>query len=275
MARSVSLRHLPDALRVAAGTHLDLRKVDAAATFGHDKADAANAQAEREAHLTDLQERLWAEGKHALLIVLQGIDAAGKDGTIGKVMDAFNPQGCSVTGFKVPTPLEARHDFLWRVHAAAPARGTVAIFNRSHYEEVLIVRVHGLIDEPTWRRRYRAINDFERHLTDEGTAIVKLFLYIDADEQRERFQARLDDKTKRWKFAKGDLAERERWDDYIDAFNDCLRETSTDIAPWFVIPANRKWFRNLAVSEIVAQALERLDPQYPPAEEGLDDLVVT
>ena len=275
MARSVSLKNLPDALRVEPRTHIDLRKVDAAATFGHDKDSAGKAQAEREARLTDLQERLWAEGKHALLIVLQGIDAAGKDGTISKVMDAFNPQGCSVTGFKVPTPFEARHDFLWRVHAATPAKGTVAIFNRSHYEEVLIVRVHGIIDETTWRRRYHAINDFEHHLTDEGTAIVKLFLYIDADEQRERFQARLDDPTKRWKFAKGDLEERKRWDDYIDAFNDCLRETSTDVAPWYVIPANRKWFRNLAVSEIVTQALERLDPQYPPAEEGLDGLVVT
>ncbi len=274
MTRTVSLRHLPDTLRVEPGTRIDLRKIEAGQTFGNDKESAARAQAEREARLTDLQDRLWADGKRALLIVLQGIDAAGKDGTIRKVMDAFNPQGCTVTGFKVPTPLELRHDYLWRIHAVAPAKGTIGIFNRSHYEDVLIVRVHELVDEATWRRRYRSINDFERHLVDEGTSIVKLFLYIDPDEQRERLQARLDDPTKRWKFAAADLKERARWDDYIAAFNDCLHETSTEVAPWYVIPSNRKWFRNVAVSEIVAQALERIDPRYPPAEEGLDGIVV-
>lgn len=274
MARTVSLQHLPDALRVEPGTSLDLRDLDAGRTYGHEKAGAAMAQAEREDRLTALQDRLWAEGKHALLIVLQGIDAAGKDGTLRRVMDAFNPQGCTVTGFKVPTELELRHDFLWRIHAVAPAKGTVGIFNRSHYEDVLVVRVHGLVDEATWRRRYRSINDFERVLVEEGTSIVKLFLYINRDEQRERLQARLDDPTKRWKFALGDLEERERWDAYIDAFNDCLRATSTELAPWFVIPANRKWFRNLAVAEIVVQALERLDPQYPEPAAGLEGVVV-
>lgn len=274
MARTVTLQHLPDALRVEPGTRLDLRKVDAADTFGHEKAAAAKAQADGESRLTDLQDRLWAEGEHALLIVLQGIDAAGKDGTIRRVMDAFNPQGCTVTGFKVPTALELGHDYLWRIHAETPAKGSIAIFNRSHYEDVLVVRVHGLIDEAVWRRRYRSINDFERNLVEEGTAIVKLFLYIDRDEQRARLQARLDDPDKRWKFASGDLAERARWDEYIDAFDDCLSATSTELAPWYVIPANRKWFRNLAVSEIVAQALEKLDPRYPPAEAGLDGVVV-
>jgi PPK2 family polyphosphate:nucleotide phosphotransferase len=274
MARTVSLKHLPDALRVEPGTSIDLRRLDARQTYGHERAEAAAAQADLERRLGDLQDRLWAEEKRALLIVLQGIDAAGKDGTIRKVMDAFNPQGCTVTGFKVPTPLELRHDYLWRVHAVAPAKGTVAIFNRSHYEDVLVVRVHGLVDEATWKRRYRSINDFERNLVEEGTAIVKLFLYIDSDEQRARLQARLDDPTKRWKFAVGDLEERKRWDDYIDAFNDCLRRTSTEVAPWYVIPSDRKWFRNLAVAEIVGQALERLDPRYPEPESGLDGVHV-
>jgi PPK2 family polyphosphate:nucleotide phosphotransferase len=217
---------------------------------------------------------LWAEAKHPVLIVLQGIDAAGKDGTIRHVMDAFNPQGCSVVGFKVPTPLELAHDYLWRVHPNTPAKGTISIFNRSHYEDVLVVRVHELVPETVWRPRYRHINEWERMLTDEGTTIIKLFLYIDRDEQRQRLEARRDDPTKSWKFSSRDLAERELWDRYVEAFEECLERTSTSYAPWHLVPANRKWFRNLAVSRIVAETLEALDPQYPPPEPGSGDLVV-
>jgi PPK2 family polyphosphate:nucleotide phosphotransferase len=274
MARTVSTRKLGDALRVKPGSKVSLTDFDAGQTFGHDKAGAVETEAALEARLTSLQERLWAEAKHPVLIVLQGIDAAGKDGTIRHVMDAFNPQGCSVVGFKVPTPLELAHDYLWRVHPNTPAKGTISIFNRSHYEDVLVVRVHELVPETVWRPRYRHINEWERMLTDEGTTIIKLFLYIDRDEQRQRLEARRDDPTKSWKFSSRDLAERELWDRYVEAFEECLERTSTSYAPWHLVPANRKWFRNLAVSRIVAETLEALDPQYPPPEPGSGDLVV-
>jgi PPK2 family polyphosphate:nucleotide phosphotransferase len=274
MARTVSTRKLGDALRVKPGSNFRLRDFDAGQTFGHDKAGAVETEAALEARLTSLQERLWAEAKHPILIVLQGIDAAGKDGTIRHVMDAFNPQGCTVVGFKVPTPLELSHDYLWRVHPNVPAKGTISIFNRSHYEDVLVVRVHELVPETAWRPRYRQINEWERMLTDEGTTIIKFFLCIDRDEQRQRLEARRDDPTKSWKFSSRDLAERTLWDKYVEAFEECLERTSTSYAPWYLIPANRKWFRNLAVSRIVAETLESLDPQYPPPEPGSQDLVV-
>jgi PPK2 family polyphosphate:nucleotide phosphotransferase len=211
-----------------------------------------------------------------VLVVLQGIDAAGKDGTINKVMEAFNPQGCPVTSFKVPSAEELAHDFLWRIHRAVPRKGEIGIFNRSHYEDVLVVRVHGLAPKAIWSRRYDQINAFEHHLTANGTTIVKFFLSIDRDEQRARFQARYDDPTKRWKFAMGDLAERSRWNDYQAAFDDALSKTSTDAAPWYVIPANRKWFRNLAVATILADTIAGLRPQYPPAADDVpEDLVIT
>ncbi len=265
---------LSDQLRVALAGKLDLGKVDPDHTFGWKREDAEAEQAQYEAKLTELQQRIWAEGKHSLLIVLQGIDAAGKDGTIRSVMDAFNPQGCSVVGFKAPTPQELRHDFLWRIHAHTPGKGSVTIFNRSHYEDVLIVRVHGLVPRKVWRGRFRTINEWERMLTEEGTTILKFFLYIDRDEQRERLQARLDDPDKRWKFASADLPERELWDDYIAAFQDTLRKTSTEWAPWYLIPANHKWFRNLAVAHVLGETLERLDPKYPPAEPGIESIVI-
>jgi PPK2 family polyphosphate:nucleotide phosphotransferase len=274
MARTVSTGKLGDALRVKPGSKVSLRDFDADQTFGHDKAAALEGAAELEARLTALQDRLWAEARHPVLIVLQGIDAAGKDGTIRHVMDAFNPQGCSVVGFKVPTPLELAHDYLWRVHPNTPAKGTIAIFNRSHYEDVLVVRVHDLVPEAVWRRRYRHINEWERMLTDEGTTIIKLFLAIDREEQKRRLEARRDDPTKAWKFQKGDLAERALWDHYREAFEECLERTSTSYAPWYLVPANRKWFRNLAVSRIVEETLDRLDPRYPPPEPGSQDLVV-
>ncbi|MBX3031751.1 MAG: polyphosphate kinase 2 family protein [Chloroflexi bacterium] len=274
MADRDARRSLSQLLRVEPGSRIDLDRFDAQRTHGWKREDAELHQAEQEARLTELQERLWAEGKRSLLIVLQGIDAAGKDGTIRKVMDAFNPQGCTVTGFKVPSSEELRHDYLWRIHHHTPGKGSVAIFNRSHYEDVLIVRVHGLVPRDVWRRRYRQINDWERLLTEEGTVIRKFFLYIDRDEQRERLQARIDDPNKRWKFSASDLPEREKWDSYRKAFEDMLEKTSTKDAPWYLIPANRKWFRNLAVSTVLAETLTAMDPRYPPADPGIEDIVI-
>jgi PPK2 family polyphosphate:nucleotide phosphotransferase len=238
--------------------------MDHGATHGWDKERAAPETAGQLERLADLQDRFWAESERAVLVVLQGIDAAGKDGTINKVMEAFNPQGCPVTSFKVPSAEELAHDFLWRVHKAAPRKGEIGIFNRSHYEDVLVVRVHELVPRATWSRRYDQINAFERHLVANGTTVVKFFLAIDRDEQRERFQARYDDPTKRWKFSMGDLEERSRWDAYQAAFDDALTKTSTDRAPWYVIPANHKWFRDLAVATILAETIADLDPRYPP-----------
>jgi PPK2 family polyphosphate:nucleotide phosphotransferase len=226
------------------------------------------------ARLTELQNRLWAEGRHPVLIVLQGIDAAGKDGSVKHVMGAFNPMGCIVTSFKVPTPVEAAHDYLWRVHQRAPARGEIAIFNRSHYEDVLVVRVHDLVPRAVWERRYDQINAFEQRLVDEGTTILKFFLLIDRDEQKARLQSRLDDPSKNWKFKLGDLAERKLWDSYMAAYEAALELCSTESAPWYVIPANRNWFRNLAISQIVADTLDELQPAYPPATEDLSQVVI-
>jgi PPK2 family polyphosphate:nucleotide phosphotransferase len=261
-----SLRNL---LAVKPGAKVDLLNYDCGATLGRDKADAEKTIAANLSRLTDLQERVYAEAKHAILIVLQGIDAAGKDGTIRAIASAFNPQGTPVTSFKEPTPEELAHDFLWRVHAAVPGKGEIGIFNRSHYEQVLIVRVHNLEPEKAWRRHYGEIRDWEKMLTDEGVSILKFFLAIDKDEQRQRFQARVDDPTKRWKFSMGDIAERKLWDDYRAAFEEMLTETSTGYAPWYAIPANRNWFRNLAVSEIVADTIDALKPEYPPAAPGV------
>ncbi len=261
-------------LLVEPGRRVRLETIDPGDTHGFDKEAAKTATDERLDELTELQERLWAEGKRAVLVVLQGIDAAGKDGTIRKVMTAFNPQGCPVTSFKVPSAEELAHDFLWRVHRRTPGRGEVGVFNRSHYEDVLVVRVHELVPADVWRDRYDQIVAFEEHLAGNGTAIVKFFLYIDKDEQRERFQARYDDPTKRWKFALGDLEERKHWDDYIAAYEDALSKTSTERAPWYVIPANRKWFRDLAVATILADTMTELDPAYPAAPDLPENLVI-
>ena len=253
-----------DQLRVKPAAHVRLEHRDLGDTLGWDREDAEKQTAKELERLAELQDRLWAEDKHPVLVVLQGIDAAGKDGTIKKVMTAFNPQGSPVTAFKVPSAEELAHDFLWRVHKAVPGKGEIAIFNRSHYEEVLVVRVHELVPKAVWSKRYDLINAFEHHLVETGTTVVKFFLAIDKDEQRERFQARYDDPTKRWKFSMGDLAERKLWDDYQAAFDDMLDRTSTDIAPWYLIPANRKWFRDLAVSTILADTINDLKPAYPP-----------
>jgi PPK2 family polyphosphate:nucleotide phosphotransferase len=253
-----------NALRIKPGTRVRLEKRDHGATFGWDKASAAPETARQLARLTELQDRFWAESKRSVLVVLQGIDAAGKDGTINKVMEAFNPQGCPVTSFKVPSAEELAHDYLWRVHKAVPRKGEIGIFNRSHYEDVLVVRVHGFVPKSVWSKRYDQINAFERQLTASGTTIVKFFLSIDKDEQRARFQSRYDDPKKRWKFSMGDLEERKLWDDYQAAFDEAITKTSTDEAPWYVIPANRNWLRNLAVASILADTIADLKPQYPP-----------
>ena len=275
MAKSgVSDRALRKLLLVKPGERFDLAKFDCGATFGRQKDEAEDSLTGNLTRLADLQSRIWAEAKHAVLIVLQGIDAAGKDGTIDVIARAFNPQGTPVTSFKEPTPLELAHDFLWRVHAAVPEKGDIGIFNRSHYEQVLIVRVHGLEPEARWRNHYREIRDWERMLTDEGVTILKFFLAIDKDTQRQRFQDRIDDPAKSWKFRPGDVAERKLWDEYQSAFQDMLTETSTDFAPWYAIPSNRNWFRNLAISEIVADAVDELNPQYPEPAPGIKGLKI-
>jgi PPK2 family polyphosphate:nucleotide phosphotransferase len=251
-------------LLVEPGHRVRLADIDPGETHGIDKEAALAQTAEQLERLTELQDRLWAEAKRAVLVVLQGIDAAGKDGTIKKVMEAFNPQGCPVSSFKVPSTEELAHDYLWRVHQRVPRKGEIGVFNRSHYEDVLVVRVHGFVPKSVWSKRYDQINDWERMLSESGTTIVKFFLTIDRDEQRQRFQDRYDDPSRRWKFSLGDLEERKRWDDYQAAFDDALSKTSTSWAPWYVIPANRKWFRNLAVSSILADTIAGLKPAYPP-----------
>lgn len=232
---------------------------------GHHKSheEATPEIADNLARISDLQELLYAEKKHALLIVLQGIDAAGKDGVCWHVITAMNPQGCKVTGFKQPSAEERAHDFLWRVHPHAPALGQVAVFNRSHYEDVLVVRVHDLAPKSVWSKRYKAINDFESLLAENGVTIVKFFLYISKDEQLERFARRLDDKDRQWKISASDYAERQYWDAYIEAYEAMLSTCSTKHAPWFVIPSNHKWFRNLAVSAILRETMEGMHMKAP------------
>jgi PPK2 family polyphosphate:nucleotide phosphotransferase len=263
-----------DRWRIAAGDDLDLARVDTRTQDGApgDKDETKEACVALRERLDTLQAALYAEGKHSLLVVLQAMDAGGKDGTIRSVFGGVNPQGVRVASFKAPTANELAHDFLWRVHAQAPARGEITIFNRSHYEDVLVARVHELVPKAVWEGRYDHIRAFEALLHDAGTSIVKLMLHISPDEQRERLQERVDDPAKRWKFNLGDLEERKRWADYQQAFQDAITHTSTGDAPWHVIPADRNWYRDWAVLSILVDALERLDPQYPPAPEGVAGL---
>jgi PPK2 family polyphosphate:nucleotide phosphotransferase len=256
-------RSLRDQLVVRPGTRVRLDALDAGASFGHDKDDAQAKVAADVGRLAALQERLWAEGRRRVLIVLQGMDASGKDGTIKHVMTGFHPLGCRVVGFGVPSSVELAHDYLWRVHNVVPGNGEIVIFNRSHYEDVLVVRVHELVPKARWSRRYDQINDFESTLAAEGTTILKFFLHISLDEQLERFRERYDDPTKRWKFKLGDLEERKRWSEYMRSYEDALSRCSTDVAPWYIVPADRKWFRNLAIADIVADTLQDLKPAYP------------
>lgn len=237
--------------------------------------EAALAEtAENVAAIDEWSYKLYAENRRALLLVLQGMDTSGKDGVIRKVMEGIDPQSCQVVSFKQPSDEERDHDFLWRVHNAVPRRGNIGIFNRSHYEDVLVVRVHALVPEKEWRGRYDRINEFERLLTDGGVTIVKVFLHIDKDEQRQRLQERLDDPAKRWKFSVGDLAERKLWDEYQKAYEDALTRCNTEYAPWHIVPANSKWRRNWIVSRVVRKTLERMAPAFPSADAALDGLRV-
>ena len=274
MAPARKQQHLRDLLRVDPGSRLDVSKLDPSETHGFRKDDVAQKLSADLDRLAALQERLWAEHKRRLLIVLQGMDASGKDGTIKHVMTGLHPLGCRVVGFGVPSEAELAHDYLWRVHQVVPGNGEVVIFNRSHYEDALVVRVHDLVPKARWSKRYDQINAFEDELAAEGTTILKFFLNISREVQLERFKERYDDPTKRWKFKVGDLEERKRWDDYMAAYSEALSRCSTDAAPWYAIPSDRKWFRNLAIAEIVADELERLDPQYPAREDLPKDLVI-
>lgn len=252
-----------DKYRVSPKEKVKLQKID---TEGNGEKDEAVAKfLEINEKLEALQERLYAEGKHKILVVLQGMDTSGKDGTIRAVFDGVNPQGVRVAGFKVPTAEELAHDYLWRVHKQTPGKGEIVIFNRSHYEDVLVVRVHKLVPEEVWKKRFDQINDFEHLLAEEGTTILKFFLHISRKEQKERLLERLADPSKHWKFNPGDLEERAIWDQYEAAYEDVLERTSTEWAPWYIIPADKKWFRNLVIGKILLETLEKLDIQVPPA----------
>jgi PPK2 family polyphosphate:nucleotide phosphotransferase len=259
-------------LIVEPGSRVRLDAIDPSDTGKCSEEDGRLAIAEDLARLTKLQYRLYAENQRSLLIVLQAPDAGGKDGTVRHVFGALNPQGASVHAFKVPTAEEAAHDFLWRIHAATPGRGRIVIFNRSHYEDVLVTRVHHIVSKETIVKRYDRINEFEKNLTQAGTLILKFYLHISADEQLRRFAARLEDPRKQWKISDADYAERTFRDDYRKAFEDAFEQTSTRRAPWFVIPANHKWFRNFAVARIVADALDDLDMKYPPPSVDLEEM---
>jgi len=260
--------------RVAANSTVELSVRDTNESGGFDKDEGQRLTKKLNNKLEEFQELLYAEHKHKVLVVIQATDTGGKDGTIRHVFDGVNPQGVKVASFKKPTELELAHDYLWRVHAQTPGAGEITIFNRSHYEDVLVVRVHDLVEADVWSRRYEHIRNFEEMLTDEGTTIVKIFLHISKEEQRQRLQARVDEPRKNWKFSFGDLEERKLWDDYQEAFQAMLAETSTPNAPWYVVPADRKWFRNLVISEIMVQTLESLDMGWPAPEDRVPGTVV-
>src|SRR5271170_8075681 len=251
-------------LGIKPGHKVKLSKWDADDTLGWDKNhEMKESLASAIKRLDSFQYRLYAEKKRAILLIFQGLDAAGKDGTIRHVMSGVDPQGCAVRSFKVPTPEEAAHDFLWRVHKAVPERGEIGIFNRSHYEDVLVVRVHNLVPKDVWSERYDQINEFESNLDHNNVRILKFFLHISKDEQKKRFQERIDDPDRRWKISESDFAERKFWDDYTAAYEVALAKCSTDHCPWYVIPSNKKWFRNLAVSHIIVETLEEMHMKFP------------
>jgi PPK2 family polyphosphate:nucleotide phosphotransferase len=243
-------------------------------SFLENKGQAKAETRELNKKLCGLQEVLYAEHKHKILVVLQGMDTSGKDGAIRHVFEGVNPQGVRVANFKEPTQEELDHDFLWRVHRQVPAKGELVIFNRSHYEEVLIVRVHELVPREVWKERYDQLNAFESLLAETGTTIVKFYLHIDRQEQKKRLQARLDDPNKHWKFRLGDLKERELWPDYQQAYEDVLNKTSTEAAPWFIVPANHKWYRDWVITRTLVKKLDQLEMKYPEPEEALNDVVI-
>lgn len=250
--------------RIKPGSKVNLAKIDANYQGAYENEAVTTEELNKYSQrLTELQSVMYAENKHAFLIVLQAMDGGGKDGTIHHVMSAMNPQGCSVAGFKVPTEEELAHDYLWRIHKMTPGKGHITVFNRSHYEDVLVVRVHNLVPKDIWSKRYNEINAFERELANGGTTIVKFFLHIDKDEQLRRFRDRLDQPDKQWKISDADYKEREYWDDYQKAYMDVLSKCSFNYAPWYVVPANHKWFRDLAVSQILVETMEGLKMRYP------------
>ena len=253
-----------------------LANVDTRSTcsFNGDKAATVGIFAELNAQLVELQQALYAEHKHKVLVVLQAMDTGGKDGVIRKVFSGVNPIGIHVASFKAPTPAELDHDYLWRVHARVPAKGELVVFNRSHYEDVLITRVEGWIDDRTAKRRFRQINDFEAMLVEEGTIILKFFLHISKDEQKQRLQERLDDDAKNWKFNPGDLVAREKWDDYQRVYEEAINATSSPHAPWYIVPADRNWVRDLYVCSVLVSTLSGLKMQYPAAPAGLEKMVI-
>ncbi len=260
-------------LRASSDKGFDLKDQSADATPGAKSREWAEEQTKHNVdQLRELQYKLFVENKRSLLIVLQAPDAAGKDGLIRKVLGKLNPQGCVTHGFKKPSEQELAHDFLWRVHQKVPAKGQVAIFNRSHYEDVLVVRVHDLVPEKIWKRRYEQINAFEQLLNDAGTTVLKFYLNISPEEQLERFAERLEDPTRQWKLNPFDYTERKHWRDYQVAYGDVFQRCNSNDAPWFVIPANKKWYRDYAVSEIVVKTLQRMDPQLPPVQVDLEEI---
>lgn len=253
-----------DVHRVQPGSSVVLAELSTRGRDFSDDRDAAEEEfQELRDELIDLQRRLYAEGRRKLLIVLQAMDAGGKDGTIRHVFRGVNPQGVQVTSFKKPSSLELSHDFLWRIHQAVPAAGMIGVFNRSHYEDVLVVRVEEIVPESVWQPRFEHINNFERHLNDSDTTILKFFLHISKDEQKDRFQKRLTNPDKHWKFSEQDLLKRKHWERYVPAYEEVLTRCSTDRAPWFVIPADQKWYRNLAIARVIVNTLRTMNPQYP------------
>ncbi|MCZ7587842.1 MAG: hypothetical protein M5U27_03050 [Gaiella sp.] len=261
-----------DALKVDPGEEARIAERSTDDRLGHDKDDGEERLDRLVERIDELQYRLYAEDRRSLLLVLQGLDASGKDGVVRRVFDGVNPTGVTVASFKAPVGAELQHDYLWRIHAALPHRGTIGVFNRSHYEDVVAVRMVGIAPEQVWRPRYEHIRAFERMLVDEGTTIVKVFLNVSREEQRKRFQERIDDPRKRWKFRRDDLRVRERFDDWVAAWEEAVSETSTTWAPWYVVPADRNWVKALAVAELVAGTLEQLDPRLPEPEEGIEGL---
>lgn len=265
-----------DRYGVRPGATVDLAAIDPNET-GEFKSlkEASKSLKKLRKKLRKYQDRFYAWNQKSLLIVLQAMDTAGKDGTIKHVMRGVNPQGVTVTSFKVPTPEEYAHDYLWRIHKAVPKKGMIGIFNRSHYEDVLVVRVHNYVPQNVWSRRYEQINSFEQHLSENDVIILKFYLHISLDEQARRLQARLDNPDKRWKFSKGDLKERKLWNDYMAAYTDAMQKCSTQHAPWYIIPSNNKWYRNYVVAQVIAETLQNINPQYPDPEEGLEDIIIT
>ena len=265
-----------DRYRVKPGTKVDLSVHNPRdrTAFADGKKPGKQLHKQLNERLEDLQELLYAEARHKLLVVVQSMDCGGKDGTIRAVFDGTNPQGVKVAKFGRPTDEELGHDYLWRVHEHTPASGEIVLFNRSHYEDVLVVRVHNLVPPERWRRRYDHINAFEKLLADEGTTILKFFLNISLDEQKQRLQERIEIQHKRWKFRKKDLDERKLWPDYMKAYEQALERTSTEWAPWYIVPADSNWYRNLVISNVLVDTLESLDMRYPEPEDGLDDIEI-